>query len=347
MNNSTPNRARVAVIILNWNTRPLLQRFLPLVIARTPQQYAEIVVADNGSTDGSAGMVKADFPGVRILRLDKNYGFAGGYNRALKQIEAPYTVLLNSDVEPGENWLPPMIDWMDSNPDYAACMPKIKALDNRSFFEYAGAAGGFIDRLGYTFCRGRLFNVIEEDVQQYNTSGEVFWASGAALMVQSRLFNQSGGLDEHFFAHMEEIDWCWRMKNQGYKIGYVAQSEVYHLGGGTLSNMSSRKTMLNFRNNLFMLFRNLPEPKFHRRLLTRMILDAVAALKFMFSGEWRHAGAVFSAHMTFYRALRRLREERTLLNKKVENMNETGIYPRSIVYDFFVHDKKKFSQLSF
>ncbi len=347
MNNPTPNRIRVAVVILNWNTRELLRRFLPLVIARTPQEYAEIVLVDNGSEDGSAEMVKNNFPAIQLLVLDKNYGFAGGYNRALQHIEAPYSVLLNSDIEPGENWLPPLVDWMDSNPYYAACMPKIKSLDNRSFFEYAGAAGGFIDRLGYTFCRGRLFNVVEKDEHQYNISGEVFWASGAALMVQTRLFNQSEGLDAHFFAHMEEIDWCWRMRNEGYKIGYVAQSEVYHLGGGTLSNMSSRKTMLNFRNNLFMLFRNLPEPRFQRRLVTRMTLDGAAALKFIFSGEWRNAYAVFLAHMAFYRALRRLRKERTRLVERVVSDNKKGIYPRSIVYDFFMRDKKKFSQLEF
>lgn len=337
----------VAVVILNWNTSDLLNRFLPLVINRSQGEGIEIIVADNGSTDNSVEMVRATFPGVKVLQFEKNHGFAGGYNLALKQIDADYTILLNSDVEPGENWLSPLIDWMQNQPQMAACMPKIKSLENRSHFEYAGAAGGFIDRLGYTFCRGRLFNVIEEDKGQYEVPGEVFWASGAALMVRTHLFNDSGGLDEHFFAHMEEIDWCWRMKNRGWQIGYVPASEVFHLGGGTLSHMSSKKTMLNFRNNLFMLFRNLPEPKFHRRLLTRMLLDGAAAVKFLFSGEWQHAGAVLSAHFRFYQSLQRLREERTHLTKDGIKEQHTGMYPGSIVYDFFIKGIKKFLELNF
>ncbi len=347
MQDSSPKTATVAVVILNWNTRDLLKQFLPLVIANSQHEEVDIVVADNGSTDGSVEMIKLNFPQIKLILLDRNYGFAGGYNRALKQIEAPYSVLLNSDVEPGRNWLTPLMEKMQSSSSIAACVPKIKCVNNRSFFEYAGAAGGFIDRLGYTFCRGRLFNEIEEDRHQYEQPGDIFWGSGAALMVQTHLFNQSGGLDNHFFAHMEEIDWCWRMKNRGLKIWYIPQSEVFHLGGGTLSNLSSRKTFLNFRNNLFMLFRNLPRKGFLKLLITRLILDGVAALKFLLSAEWKHAAAVFSAHMAFYSAIKRLRKEREDLLKEVVCDNHAEIYPKSIVYAFFFKGVKKFDDLVF
>ena len=344
-NSQTP--PTIAVVILNWNTKSLLKQFLPLVIATSQQPGVEIVVADNGSTDGSVEMVQSDFPEVRLIALEHNYGFAGGYNRALKKIEAPFSVLLNSDVEPGKKWLPPLLELMRTNPSIAACVPKIKYLHKRTHFEYAGAAGGFIDHLGYSFCRGRIFNEIEEDRQQYEQPGEIFWGSGAALMVQTALFNQSGGLDEHFFAHMEEIDWCWRMKNQGLEIWYLPQSEVFHLGGGTLSHLSSRKTYLNFRNNLFMLYRNLPEKGFNKRMFIRLLLDGVAALKFLMSAERKNAAAVFLAHVAFYKALGRLRNERKKLLKQVTKNHHAEIYPRSIVYAFFFRGIKTFKELAF
>ncbi len=347
MSDPSQKAATVAVVILNWNTIDLLRQFLPLVLEQSRQEGVEIVVADNGSTDGSVEMVQHDFPEIKLISLDRNYGFAGGYNRALKKIKAPFSVLLNSDVEPGRDWLTPLIKQMQSNPTIAACVPKIKYLKKRTSFEYAGAAGGFIDRLGYTFCRGRIFNEIEEDRQQYDQSGEIFWGSGAALMVQTPLFNQSGGLDEHFFAHMEEIDWCWRMKNRGLKIWYVSQSEVFHLGGGTLSHLSSRKTFLNFRNNLYLLYHNLPQKGFYKTMLFRLLLDGVAALKFFFSAEWKHAAAIFSAHMAFYKALGRLRNERTVLLKQAVKNNHSEIYSKSIVYAFFFRGIKKFNDLVF
>ncbi len=338
---------KTAVVILNWNTCDLLKRFLPSVIKNSQHPDVEVVVADNGSTDGSTEMIKKEFPGVRLIELDKNYGFAGGYNLALESIDAEYSVLLNSDVEPAINWLPPMIQLMNSDPEIAACVPKIKALDQREKFEYAGAAGGFIDKWGYIFCRGRIFDTIEEDHHQYDTPGNIFWGSGAALMVRTKLFNESQGLDNDFFAHMEEIDWCWRMKNQGRHIWYVPQSEIYHLGGGTLNVISPRKTYLNFRNNLFMLHRNLPAKYFRRTLLIRLLLDGVAAFKFLLSAEWSNFTAVFKAHKDYFKSLDHLKTERTSLVKKIKKEDHAEIYGGSIVFDFFLKGKRKFSDLQF
>jgi GT2 family glycosyltransferase len=336
----------VAVVILNWNTRDYLARFLPSVIKNSRLPEVEIIVADNGSTDGSVEYVQTHFPEVRIIGFNKNYGFAGGYNCALKQIKATYSVLLNSDVEPGEKWLDAMIECMNKRPDIAACVPKIKHLKMKNMFEYAGAAGGFIDKWGYTFCRGRIFNRVEEDLQQYNTSGDIFWGSGAALMVRTDLFNESDGLDEHFFAHMEEIDWCWRMKNRGLKIWYVAQSEVYHLGGGTLNALSPRKTYLNFRNNLFLLYRNLPHAHFKRRIFIRLILDGIAGLKSLITGQWQFFRAIFMAHRDYFQSITRLRHERELLKKETIQEKHPEIYPKSIVIEFFLKRKKRFSELT-
>lgn len=336
-----------AIVILNWNTSDLLKRFLPLVINRSQYPGVEIVVADNGSTDDSASLVANTFPEVKLIRLEKNYGFAGGYNQALKQIDATYTILLNSDVEPGHNWLLPILNHMDNHPETAACVPKIKALDRQNYFEYAGAAGGFIDKWGYTFCRGRIFDNVEKDEQQYDTAGEIFWGSGAALMVRTSQFNQSGGLDEDFFAHMEEIDWCWRMKNKGKQIWYIPESEVYHLGGGTLNAISPHKTYLNFRNNLFLLYRNLPENGFRTTLFVRLLLDGVAAVKFLFSGEWSHFRAIYKAHKDFFKSIKHLKQERIALRKEVKKELHTEVYSGSIVADYFIRGKRKFSELPF
>jgi len=339
--------SQVAVIILNWNTRNLLERFLPEVIKKSTYPGVSVVVADNGSTDGSPELIEKKFPEVRLIKLNRNYGFAGGYNRALKQAESPYSVLLNSDVIPGDNWLEPLIECMEQNPDTAACVPKIKDMIKPGWFEYAGAAGGFIDKWGYTFCRGRIFNILEHDNGQYDQSGEIFWGSGAALMVRTELFTQSGGLDEAFFAHMEEIDWCWRMKNRGLKIRYCAKSEVFHLGGGTLNTMSSHKTYLNFRNNLFMLHRNIPAENFKKTMTIRLLLDEIAALKFLCSGEFGNFRAVIKAHYHYFKKVGSLSREKRNLQKNVQCQNHPEIYNGSIVFDFFIRKKRRFSDLRF
>ncbi|MFO8000632.1 MAG: glycosyltransferase family 2 protein [Marinilabilia sp.] len=336
-----------AVVILNWNTCALLERFLPGVIRNSQLPGIDIVVADNGSTDGSVSMLKKNFPEVRIIELDRNYGFAGGYNRALRKIDATYTVLLNSDVAPAPNWLPPLIECMDKQSGIAACVPKIKAVSRPEMFEYAGAAGGFMDKWGYIFCRGRIFDKMEKDQGQYDTACPIFWGSGAALLVRTTLFNKSGGLDEDFFAHMEEIDWCWRMKNQGYEIWFNPESTIFHLGGGTLNAISPHKNYLNFRNNLFMMHRNLPGRNFGPILLGRILLDILAAVRFLFSGHWQHFGGVIKAHCSYFKSLQRLKEERKALRKDVKKESHPEIYPRSIVFDFFFKNRKKFSDLKF
>ncbi|MFW6268272.1 MAG: glycosyltransferase family 2 protein, partial [Marinilabiliaceae bacterium] len=346
---STQKRSLMAlphtsVVILNWNTRELLQQFLPTVIKHSWSPGIDIVVADNGSTDGSVEMVREQFSDkVRILEFDRNYGFAGGYNLALKQIETKYAVLLNSDAAPAQGWLEPLVKCLDENPGIGACVPKIKAYKQPDMFEYAGAAGGFIDKLGYTFCRGRIFDFLEKDHGQYDDGCDVFWGSGAALMVRTGLFNQSGGLDEDFFAHMEEIDWCWRIKNQGYRIRYVPESTIYHLGGGTLNNISPHKNYLNFRNNLYMLYRNLPKRKLWRILLQRMLMDYMAAFHFLFLLQPNHFGGIFRAHFAFFKNFRLLRQKRKVLKMEVRKEEHSEIYPRPIVFDFFFRKRKKFS----
>ena len=338
---------QTSVVILNWNTRGLLERFLPEVIKNSREPGVEIVVADNGSTDGSVPMLQKKFPEVRIVQLEKNFGFAGGYNRILQQIKTPYTLLLNSDVAPGADWLPPLIQCMEDQPEIAACVPKIKSAQNPEMFEYAGAAGGFIDKLGYTFCRGRIFDTLEKDHGQYNASTPVFWASGAALMVRTREYVESGGLNEHFFAHMEEIDWCWRMKNQGKTIQYIPRSTIFHLGGGTLNALSPRKNFLNFRNNLYMLYRNLPEGKVWGIILQRILMDYLAAVRFLASGKSGHFWTIIQAHNAFFRNMSRLKKERNQLKQKVTRPNHPETYTRSIVFDYFFKDRKYFSSLKF
>jgi GT2 family glycosyltransferase len=251
----------VAVVLLNWNGKNFLQKFLPSVIENSDN--ASIYVADNGSEDGSVDFLKQNFPSINIICFEKNYGFAKGYNMALQQIEAEYFVLLNSDVEVTPNWISPIITFLDSKEDYVACQPKILSYYDRSYFEYSGGAGGFIDRYGYPFCRGRLFDTLEKDNGQYDEDCEIFWATGACLFVRAQVFHEFGGFDEDFFAHMEEIDLCWRFKNAGYKIGYCHSSVIYHVGGGSLPKSSPYKTYLNIRNNEVMLIKNLYKPSFH------------------------------------------------------------------------------------
>ena len=270
---------KTAVVILNWNGEAMLRQFLPSVIACSCLEGTEIYVADNASTDASCEVVEKEFPSVRLIRLDKNYGFADGYNYALQKIDAEYAVLLNSDVEVTEGWLQPMVGYLDTHPETVACQPKIRAYRHRNLFEYAGASGGFIDRYGYPFCRGRIFENVEEDKGQYDEVIPVFWATGAALMIRLDVYRNVGGLDGRFFAHMEEIDLCWRLRSRGYQLVCIPSSTVYHVGGATLKKENPRKTFLNFRNNLLMLYKNLPEEELKPVMRVRTFLDYCAAVK--------------------------------------------------------------------
>ena len=301
---------KTAVVILNYNTRDYLRKFLPPLMDSVRDKDAEVIVADNASKDGSAEMMKAEFPSVRLIELDTNYGFTGGYNRALKGLEADYYVLINSDIEVPANWLTPLVEWMDSHPRCGACGPKLISWNDRSSFEYAGAAGGYIDRYGYPFCRGRILQKLEKDKGQYNTPENVMWCSGACLLVRSSVWNELGGLDERFFAHMEEIDLCWRMQLRGWKVTNVPSSEVYHIGGGTLPNESPFKLRLNFRNNLLLLENNLPSTfkakgskcpilRTRIRIFVRMVLDGCSAAVYLLKGKPSFFKAVIEAHREY------------------------------------------------
>ena len=334
---------KVAVVILNYNGASMLSRFLPSVIEYS--QGAEIVVADNGSTDDSVPVIERDFPAVRLVQLDKNYGFADGYNRALAQVEAEYYLLLNSDVEVTPGWLVPLLTFMEQNPAAVACQPKILSYNHKVCFEYAGASGGFIDRYGYPYCRGRVFDTVEVDNGQYEDVCRVFWATGAAMMVRSDAFRNAGGLDGRFFAHMEEIDLCWRMLARGGEIYVVPQSRVYHVGGATLNKSNPRKTFLNFRNNLLMLYKNLPADELHHVMCIRALLDYVAALKFLLTGAWGDCKAVLRARCEY----RRMRGEYKSVRE--QNMAAT-VVPQikertcfSLLWQYYLKGKKYFSQL--
>lgn len=332
---------RVAVVILNYNGKKFLEQFLPNVIENTNDDLAEIVVADNASTDDSVAFMKERFPDIRLIVNDSNGGFATGYNVALRQIQAEYFVLLNSDIEVTPHWIEPIIDLMDSDQEIAACQPKILSYYDKGRFEYAGASGGFIDRYGYPFCRGRLFQHLEEDQGQYDDDCEVFWATGACMFVRAELYLQEGGLDDSFFAHMEEIDFCWRMKNLGFKIYCCPKSKVYHIGGGTLPKSSARKTFLNFRNNLSLLYKNLPSNQLFLTLVYRIILDWVAAVKFLCGGGLGDFWAVIRAHFAFYARIRSMRKKRVaIVHKQVSR-----IYQRNIVFENFLKGKKRFTDL--
>ena len=332
---------KVAVVILNYNGKKFLEEFLPNVIANTNAEMAEIVVADNASTDGSVAFMQERFPSIRLIVNDFNGGFATGYNLALKQIEAEYFVLLNSDIEVTPQWIEPVVKLMDSDPNIAACQPKILSYYDKEKFEYAGASGGFIDKYGYPFCRGRVFQHLEEDHGQYDDACEVFWATGACMFVRADLYLQHGGLDDSFFAHMEEIDFCWRMKNLGHKVYCCPQSKVYHIGGGTLPKSSARKTYLNFRNNLSLLYKNLPSNRVFWTIAYRIVLDWVAALKFLCGGGLKDYWAVIRAHFAFYRRIPSLRKVRKGLPKQLVGQ----VYQRNIVFENFLRGKKLYSEL--
>ncbi|RST28260.1 glycosyltransferase family 2 protein [Chryseobacterium lacus] len=292
---------RLAIAILNWNGKKWLEKFLPSVVQHSPE--ADIYIIDNASEDDSVTFVENNFPSVRVIQNSKNEGFAAGYNSGLKNIDAEIYCLLNSDVEVTQNWIPPMIALFDSDQSIAAAQPKILSYHNRNFFEYAGAGGGFIDNLGFPYCRGRIFNSIEEDKGQYDDETEIFWASGCSLFIRSKDFQEQGGFDERFFAHQEEIDLCWRLKNSGKKIMYTGKSAVYHVGGGTLSNQNPEKTFLNFRNNLSMMLKNLPFPNLLWLLFFRLSLDGIAGIQFAFRHGFSHLWAVVRSHVGFYAQL--------------------------------------------
>jgi len=334
-------KIKTAVVVLNWNGKDWLAKFLPTLVKYSTD--ATVFVADNASTDDSLEFVKYNFPTVKIIINTTNGGYAKGYNDALKQIDAEYFVLINSDIEATENWLSPIINLMDSDSNIAACQPKLRDYNNKNIFEYAGASGGFIDNLGYPFCRGRIFDSIEQDKGQYNDAIEVFWATGACLFVRATCFDEMNGLDEDFFAHQEEIDLCWRLKNKGYKIMVQPKSVVYHVGGGTLNSGSPFKTHLNFRNNLKMLFKNLPLPYLFTVIPTRLVLDGVAAITFFNQPKGlQHLLAIAKAHFSFFFAIPMLIAKRQKINQK---NNLVGKTDWSILYKNKITGIKYFSDL--
>lgn len=335
---------KVAVVILNWNGQKFLEKFLPSVIDCNAD-FSEIIVADNASTDDSVLFLKNNYPQIRIIQNHENGGFAKGYNDALKGVDAEYYVLLNSDVEVSPGWIDTVIQLMDSDTSIAACQPKIKAYDNKDTFEYAGAAGGFIDKYGYPFCRGRILDTIETDSGQYDDVREVFWATGACLFVRAELFQLVKGFDEDFFAHMEEIDLCWRFKNLGYKVMYCPDSTVFHVGGGTLHKTSPKKTYLNFRNNLILLCKNHPPHYFFLKLIWRMILDGVAGLKFLVAGEFAHFTAIVKAHFNFYSTISATLAKRRVLKADIKKYTTTAVYLHSIIADYYLRGKKTFTEI--
>lgn len=328
---------QVAVIILNWNGAKLLREFLPEVIKNTDPVVGRVIVADNGSTDESRKVLSEEFPEVQTILFERNYGFAEGYNRAIEATKYPYTVLLNSDVAPAANWLNYLYDFMQSHKDAGGCQPKLLNYCEPDYFEYAGAAGGFLDRNGYPYCRGRIFKTCEKDSGQYDSSVEVDWASGAALMVRTDLYLRAGGLDPKFFAHMEEIDLCWRIRLAGYKLYCVAESVVYHLGGGSLPPSNPRKTYLNFRNNLLMLYKNLPETSRKKTLLRRRLLDTIAWAKFVVTLKWRSASAIIRAHRDYARMSKEYTPQKDILDMIKDRPN--------ILSAYYLHGKHTFDKL--
>ena len=327
----------IAVVILNWNGLKLLEQFLPSVIQYSPQ--ASIYVADNASTDNSISFVKDNFPTVKIIINKMNFGFAQGYNEALKHIDSEIYALVNSDVEVTENWLKPIIETFENEPKTAIIQPKILDFKRKKYFEYAGAAGGFIDKYGYPFCRGRIFDTLEKDNGQYDDNCKIFWASGACFFIRSSVFKNLNGFDPDFFAHQEEIDLCWRANNKSYVIKYNSQSVVYHLGGATLQKVNSKKTELNFRNSLLMLTKNLPKKQLFSVIFIRLVLDGIAAIQFFFQGKFKHMGAVLKAHLSFY-SLFYLH-----LTKRGGYQSEKYYKTKSIVYLYFINKIKLFSTI--
>ncbi|PRZ19825.1 glycosyltransferase family 2 protein [Flavobacterium granuli] len=325
---------KIAVVILNWNGVQLLEQFLPSIIQFSPE--ATIYVADNASTDTSVSFVEKHFPNVQIVKNKGNFGFAQGYNEALKHIDAEIYALINSDIEATQNWLGPILETFDKEPDIAIIQPKILDFKNKQYFEYAGAAGGFIDKYGYPYCRGRIFDTIEKDLGQYDDNREIFWASGACFFIRSAVYKELNGFDDDFFAHQEEIDLCWRAFNKGHKIKYNYKSVVYHVGGATLQQGNPRKTFLNFRNSLLMLTKNLPKESLYKVLFLRMILDGIAGLQFISKGKFSHFTAILKAHFSFYNLFSDTYKKRAQFQtKKYYNQ-------KSIVYNYYINCGKIF-----
>jgi GT2 family glycosyltransferase len=333
---------KVAIVILNWNGRKYLEQFLPSVL-QSDYSNLEVVIADNGSTDDSIAYIKKHFLSVRLIQFQQNFGFAKGYNEALKQIRADYFVLLNSDVEATTNWIRPVIQLMEADSSIGVCQPKILTYSDRSMFEYAGAAGGWLDYLGYPFARGRIFDICEEDTGQYNKAAPIFWASGAAMFVRAKLYAELNGLDEFFFAHQEEIDFCWRVQLAGYTVFSCPSSVVYHVGGGTLPKGNATKVFLNFRNNLVMLAKNLPFSQSLWKIPFRFLLDTISAFKSLFDGQGTYFVAVFRSHLAFIGWL--LSKKQTDFYPKNKNGHLNGWFDRSVVWLHFVKGKKWFSEI--
>lgn len=337
--------SRVAVVILNYNGVLFLREFLPPLIRYNSFGY-DVIVADNASSDDSLEMLKAEFENVRIIEIHENLGFAGGYNHALEYVDNEYVVLLNSDVEVTEGWLEPMVDFMDQHTNVGACQPKLRSYDQKSHFEYAGACGGFLDYFGFPFCRGRVFSVVEEDRGQYDENKKVFWATGACMLVRNQVYKNMGGLDDRFFAHMEEIDLCWRINAAGLSIFCIPQSLVYHVGGGTLATNSPRKVYLNFRNSLLMLYKNLENDDFKQKYRARLFFDFLAIINFTVTLQWKLITTVFKAHIDFkkmsieYEKMRTEGKTNLLENKAIT-------FKKSVVWEFFLKGKTKFSLFKF
>lgn len=332
---------QVAIVILNYNGKHFLEKFLPSVIQYS--QKHQIVIADNHSSDESVQFLQETYPEITLIQMSKNTGFAGGYNEALQQVKAKYYILLNSDIEVTAKWVEPMLALMEGDEQIGACQPKIKSYQEPSFFEYAGAAGGFLDKWGYAFCRGRIFDTLEKDEEQYNDNQEVFWATGACFMIRSSLFHQLEGFDDDFFAHMEEIDLCWRLQGLGYKVMYQGNSEVSHVGGGTLPQGNPRKLFLNFRNNLAMLYKNLPKSKLWSVLFIRLGLDTVTILRALLKGQLQDAKAILKAYSSFWANFQSWRKKRKKVQKQFQKA--VPLYPKSIVWEYFIKGKKYFSDL--
>lgn len=329
------NNKPVAVIILNWNGEALLQEFLPKVIATTSEKLADIIVADNGSTDNSVKLIESEFPNVKLLKFTENHGFAEGYNQAIAQTRYKYTILLNSDAASKEGWIEPIYEYMEAHPQTGACQPKLLSYTTPDEFEYAGASGGFIDKNGYPYCRGRLFSTVEKDNGQYDDICSIFWATGAALAVRSDLYLKVGGLDKLFFAHMEEIDLCWRILLAGYDIKVIPQSIVYHLGGGSLPASNPRKTYLNFRNNLLLLHKNLPDSTRSRKLFVRRLYDTIAWAKFVATLDFKNANAILKAHNDF----RQMRKQYNN-HPSIDLLDSRTDTHRNIILDYYLRGKK-------
>ena len=335
---------KVAIVILSWNGSQMLRSFLPSVLKYTEEEAA-VYVADNGSEDNTLEVLATSFPSVKVIPLDKNYGFAEGYNRALQEVKADYVVLLNSDVEVKDRWLTHLVAFMDAHPEVAACQPKIKSWREPKNFEYAGAAGGFVDCYGYPFCRGRIFNSVEEDHGQYDTPMKVFWATGACLFIRLQDYREAGGLDARFFAHMEEIDLCWRLNARGREVWCIPESTVYHVGAATLKRENPHKTFLNFRNNLLMLYKNLPDNELHRVMHWRTFLDYSAVLSFVLKGQFANAQAVFQARKAYHRLRPGFFISRNLnMLARVEHPAQT-CWMKCLLWAYYVQKKHTFAKL--